>query len=185
MPDKKMHRVFIAIDFPSEVIEEVARIQEILRKLNFTGKVSELENLHLTFKFLGEVDLEKLEEVKNKLKNIKFDSFDARLENIGTFSFRGNPRIVWIKVKGKGIFELQKKIDEMMGELGFKLEERFMGHMTIARIKYVKDKEKFKKYVGEIGLKDIRFKIKNFNLKESELKMMGPIYTDLEIYELD
>ena len=180
-----MHRVFVAIDFPSEVIEEVARIQEVLRNLKFTGKMTELENLHLTLKFIGEIDLEKLEEVKNKLKNIKFDIFDARLENIGTFSFRGNPRIVWIKVKGKGIFELQKKIDEMMSELGFKLEERFMGHMTIARIKYVKDKETFKKYAGEIGLKDIRFKVDKFNLKESELRMMGPIYTDLEIYKLD
>ena len=180
-----MHRVFVAIDFPSEVIEEVARIQEVLRNLKFTGKMTELENLHLTLKFIGEIDLEKLEEVKNKLKNIKFDIFDARLENIGTFSFRGNPRIVWIKVKGKGIFELQKKIDEMMSELGFKLEERFMGHMTIARIKYVKDKETFKKYAGEIGLKDTRFKIDEFKLKESELKMMGPIYTDLEIYKLD
>ena len=185
MEEKNLHRIFVAIDFPDNLIKEVARIQEILRNLKFTGKLTELENLHLTLKFLGEVDEEKLIIVREKLKEIRLNSFESGIDKIGTFSFRENPRIIWIKIAGKGIFELQKKIDTILSEIGFEKEQRFMSHMTIARIKYVKDKIRFKEYVNCIKLKKIKFKVDRFNLKESELREMGPVYSDLEIYELD
>ena len=78
--EKKLTRTFIAIEFPDEVIKEVARIQEVLNNWKFTGKMTELENLHLTLKFLGEIEDNKLEEVKENLKKIKFKSFRAKLE---------------------------------------------------------------------------------------------------------
>ena len=133
--EKKLHRIFIAIDFPEEVVKEVARVQDVLGTRKFTGKMTELENLHLTLKFLGEIDDEKLGKIREKLKEIEFVEFEARLDRIGSFSFRGNPRIVWIRIGGKGIFGLQKRIDEKISEVGFKIEDRFMSHMTIARIK--------------------------------------------------
>lgn len=182
MGEKKLHRVFIAIELPDEVIKEVARVQEVLRGRKFTGKMTELENLHLTLKFLGGINSEKVEEVRRRLREIEFSEFEAKLERAGSFSFRGNPRIVWIKIGGKGIFELQKKVDEKMRECGFKVEERFMSHMTIARIKYVKDKKGFIEYVNGIGLKEIKFKVKEFKLKESELREIGPVYRDVESY---
>ncbi len=182
--EKNLHRTFVAVDFPDSVIKEVARIQGVLENLKFTGKMTELENIHITLKFLGEIDNEKLEEVRKKLREIKFESFEARLDSVGSFNYHGNPRIVWIKVGGKGIFELQKKIDEKMQECGFKIEERFMSHMTIARVKYVKDKKGFEEYVRGIKLKDIRFEIDMFKLKESELKGIGPVYGDLGVYGL-
>lgn len=180
--EKRPHRTFIAIDFPDEVIKETARIQDILGTRKFTGKMTELENLHLTLKFLGEINNTKLEEIKKKLKDIKFSEFEARLEDIGTFSRQGNPKIAWIKIGGKSIFELQKKVDEKMKECGFNLEDRFMSHMTVARIKYVKDNEAFIEYVKNIGLKEVKFNLNEFKLKESELNPLGPVYKDIEIY---
>ncbi len=176
-------RVFVAIDFPSEVIKEIARVQEILGNLKFSGKMTELENLHLTLKFLGEIDNDKLKEVEKRLLDIKLEKFESRLNGIGIFSYHGNPRIVWIKIGGKGIFELQKKIDEILADL-FKPEERFMSHMTIARVKYARDKIGFKNFIEGIKLKDIKFKVDKFMLKESELMELGPIYRDLESYLL-
>ena len=181
---EKLHRVFIAIDFPSEIVKEVARIQEILRNLKFTGKMTELENLHLTLKFLGEINEEKLIIVREKLKEIKLKSFEVGIDKIGTFNIRGNPRIIWIKIAGKGIFELQKKIDLVLNKVDFNLEERFMSHATIARIKYVKDKIRFKEYVNCIKLKKIKFKVDRFKLKESELREMGPVYSLVESYQM-
>jgi len=130
-------RCFIAIDFTDEIIKEVARVQEELGKIKFRGKLTELENLHLTLKFLGEIDENKVKEIRKKLGEIKFKEFEGKTGRIGTFSIRGNPRIVWVKVEGKEIWDLQKEIDRGMGELGFKIEERFMSHLTIARLKYV------------------------------------------------
>ena len=185
MINKDLHRLFVAIDLPDEVTKEVARIQEILEGKKFTGKMTELENLHLTLKFLGEIDDEKLEEIRKGLREIKFSDFEARLEDIGTFNFKGKPRIVWIKIGGKGIFTLQKKVDEKLKEYGFKAEERFMSHMTIARIKYLKDKAEFVEYVKNIGLKTIKFNVREFKLKESELRNLGPVYEDLEVYFME
>ena len=102
-------RSFISIEFPSEIIKEVVRVQELLKNLKFTGKLTEQENLHLTLKFLGNVEDEKLGLVKERLSNIKFPEIKSSLGEIGTFSYRGMPRIVWIKVKGK-VFELQKEV---------------------------------------------------------------------------
>lgn len=180
--ENKMHRVFVAVEFPDEVIKEVARVQQLLGNLKFTGKMTELENLHLTLKFLGEIDERKMKEVGRKLREVRFDSFDAYLESVGSFGRRGDPRIIWIKIGGKGIFELQKKADEVLTECGFKKEERFMSHMTLARIKYTKDKKGFHEYVKNIGLKNVKFKFDRFKLKESELRESGPLYRDFEVY---
>ncbi len=181
--EKKLHRIFVAIDFPDEVIKEVSRVQEILGTRKFTGKITELENLHLTLKFLGEVNDEKLGAIMGKLREIESDEFEARLERAGSFSFRGSPKIVWIKIGGKGIFELQKKVDEKMSEIGFKIEDRFMSHMTIARIKYVKNNKEFMEYVAGIKLKKVKFKVGEFKLKKSELRGFGPVYRDIEVYK--
>lgn len=179
-----MVRVFIAVAFPDEVIKEVARIQEVLTGYKFSGKLTELENLHVTFKFLGEVDEAKLERVREKLKEIKFEKFEAHLDSIGTFNFRGKPKIVWLKIAGTGMFELQKLIDWKMREEGFVMEERFMSHLTIARIKYTYDNKGFGKYVSGIGVKDIKFNVGKFLLLKSELKSPGPVYNVIEEYEL-
>ncbi len=178
---EKLHRSFICIDFPDEVIKEIARIQEVLGNWKFTGKMTELENLHLTLKFLGEIDEKKLKEVKEKLKKIKFNMLEPGLGNVGCFSYRGKPRIIWVKILGKEIYELQKQIDEALSPL-FKKEERFMGHITIARIKYVKDAKRFKEHINAIKLKKIKFSEDKFKLMESELRALGPVYTLVEEY---
>lgn len=172
-------RCFICIDFPDEVVKEVARVQEILQKTNFSGKLTELENLHLTLKFLGEIEENKVELVKERLRKTKFFEMELSLGEVGVFSFNRSPRIVWSKVNGKGIFELQKEIDNSLNDL-FSKEERFMSHLTIARIKYVKDKIGFNNYVKNIKIKKIKFKISDFKLKKSELKSPWPVYRDLE-----
>lgn len=177
-------RVFICIDFPDEVIKEIARIHDSINKIKFTGKLTEMGNLHLTLKFLGEIDENKLEEVKKRLREIKLEKIDAKLGNVGVFSVRGNPRIVWIKIEGKGVHELQRRIDESLKGL-FKEEERFMSHLTIARVKYVKDKKGFREYMENVSVRDIKFKVDKFKIKMSELKPSGPVYTTLEEFSLN
>jgi len=180
--DNDLIRTFICIRFNDEIVKEIARVQEELGKIKFTGKMTELENLHLTLKFLGEIGEEKLEEIRKKLREIKFNAFELKLGIAGTFSVRGNPRIVWIKAEGKEIWELQKKIDDSLKEL-FKKEERFMSHLTIARVKYVKNKKAFVEYAKGLGVKEIKLRVDRFYLMKSELKPPMPIYSVLEEYE--
>lgn len=174
-------RTFIAIDFPDEVIKEIARLQSLISKKKFTGKLTELGNLHLTLKFLGEITEETLKKVKTALKKVKFSELSLSLGEIGFFKHGKNPRIVWIKINGESVWQLQKQIDSVLSTL-FKPEERFMSHLTIARINYVKDKGDFIKHVKNISARSIKFNISSFKLKLSELNPSGSIYTTLQEY---
>jgi len=180
----ELSRCFIALEPPREAINELERIQNLIREKNlFYGKFTEPENLHLTLKFLGEIDEEKVKEVKERLKKIKFKSFEASLGELGFFS-KNFLKILWIKICGKGVFDLQKEIDKSLEGL-FEKEARFMSHLTIARIKKVPDRESLLNYVKNLKTKKIKFLVKDFILKKSELKPQGPIYTDLERFELE
>ena len=59
-------RTFIAIDIPDSIKNEIIKIQNSLPE--FIGKKTEKENLHLTLKFLGEIDEEKIELIKKELR---------------------------------------------------------------------------------------------------------------------
>ena len=155
-------RSFICITFPREIVKEIARIQDIILKTRFKGSLTSPENLHLTLKFLGEIQLEKLEKVKSLLSNVEFKSFEARLQYIGTFSHKKQPRIAWMKISSKLLFDLQKTIDDALSPL-FPKEKRFMSHLTLARIKHVNSPPDFINY------------IKQFNPKKSvKLKRASP-----------
>jgi len=180
---EELKRCFIAIDLSREAINYIKEIQKLLKKQSlFNGKFTESENLHLTLKFLGEIDDKKIEEIKKKLKEIRFEKFEVRLGEVGVFS-KKFIKIIWIKLNGKGVFDLQKEVDEKLKEL-FNPEERFMSHITLARVKTVGDKKALFDYIKNLKTKKIKFKVDNIYLKKSELFPEGPIYIDIEEYEL-
>ena len=166
-------RCFIALDISGQAKDEIERIQKQIPE--FLGKLTERENLHLTFKFLGEISDEKFEEAKKNLKKIKFKSFDAKLGFLGVFS-EDAVRIVWIWLENCD--ELQKEIDEKLKDV-FPKEKRFMSHLTIARVKNVEHKERFLKQLRNIRVNPITFKVRGFSLKQSTLTKDGPVYEDL------
>ena len=171
-------RTFISIDIPEEVGDKIKNIQDALPE--FYGKKTEHENLHLTLKFLGEIDEQKIEEVKNKLKEIKLKKFESEIDCIGVFSEKF-VRIVWLHLNNCG--ELQKIVDDKLEDL-FPLEKRFMSHLTIARVKKLKDKNEFLKKLDEIKIPEIKFNVKSFKLKKSTLTEQGPVYETAEEYKL-
>jgi len=172
-------RTFIAIDIPEPVKEQIVEIQNSLPE--FKGKRTEFENLHLTLKFLGEVDENKIEEIEEKLREIKLKQFGAEIDSMDVFSEKFI-KIVWLHIKGCD--EFQREVDEKLSGL-FEKEKRFMSHLTIARIKSVRDKRKFLEEIRKIKLPEMKFIVENFKLKKSILTEEKPIYENLEIYNLD
>ena len=100
-------RAFISVDIPKKIREEIRKIQEILP--GFNGKFTETENLHLTLKFLGDIDEEILLEIERRLREINFKSFETRISEIGVFSPE-YVKIIWVKLDN--CENLQKAVDE-------------------------------------------------------------------------
>lgn len=177
--EKEKLRCFVSIDFPKEIKKEIVKVQGQLPE--FAGKKTEYENLHLTLKFLGEIDMDKLDAAQKKLREVKLKSFECEIDSIGVFSEK-YIKIIWLGLKNcEG---LQKKIDENLINL-FRQEARFMGHLTIARVKNVKTKKEFLDKLKLIKIPKIKFKVNEFCLNKSILKEKGPIYFVIEKYKLD
>jgi len=171
-------RTFISIDMSEEVRKEIKEIQESLPE--FIGKHIEPKNLHLTLKFLGDIDESMAEKVRDKLKEIKLKKFETEINSIGVFSEKF-VKVIWLHLTNCD--ELQKKIDSVLESL-FEKERRFMSHLTIARVKSVEDKGKFLENLKKTKIPEIKFAVNDFRLKKSALTEKGPTYETLEKYNL-
>lgn len=174
-------RLFIAIDIPEEIKKEIVKLQEKLPE--FKGKLTEEENLHLTLKFLGEVNENKLEEIESVLDKIKFKKFRVYLNELGFFPNENYIRIIWVDLKPTGeIIELQQKIDGELLNL-FSKDQRFQTHLTLGRVKFFKNKKEFLEKIKDINLDKLEFEINSFKLIKSELSKDGPKYIILKEFK--
>ncbi len=171
-------RLFIAIDF-NELWDYFTELQ---KQLPNNARLSLVKSFHLTLKFLGEVQPDKVDEIVRILKMIKLGPFSVHLDSIGIFPTENYIRVVWIGLKPEDkILELQKQIDESLKKL-FKKEKDFQPHITLCRVKYPKDKKLFVEKVKNIKVENKKLEINDFRLVKSTLSPKGPIYEDFEIF---
>ena len=171
-------RCFIGIDLPNVAIKEIQKIQKKLEP-NFTGRLTSSENLHLTLKFLGEIEEDAINDVKKRLPSITHPPFELTLKDVGVFSQKFI-KIIWVKVSD---VPLQPLVDNCLKDI-FKLENRFMGHITIARVRSLADKKSFLQLINATTVNEVSFMVKDFYLKESILTPDGPIYKNIDRYKL-
>ena len=170
-------RTFIAIELPEELSAKLKSIQEQL--VTDSAKLTLTRAFHLTLKFLGEIDDSRADDLKNMLAKIKFKPFEARLTKLGFFPDENYIRVIHIGLEPeKQIKALQKNIESSLPK--FKKDNRFHPHITLARVKFVKDKEQFKTTISKIKLPEFpEFKVENFKLIKSTLTPEGPVYEEL------
>ena len=172
-------RVFIAVEISDEKI--LNKIQSFQEDLEINAKPTKTNQIHFTLQFLGEIDEEKCEKVKELLKEITFSGFDLSLKGVGGFPNLKNPRVIWIGTDKKGAEKLVKVTEEIgmkLASLGFEKNKKFKPHLTVFRVKNKIDdiSSQMKKYEAiEFGTQLIT-KIK---LKRSILSLRGPEYSDL------
>lgn len=193
-------RLFVAVDLGNEDYFE--NIQKQINSEN--SKLNLTKTYHLTLKFLGEVEEDNISKtmeigkifgvskkesktlflsIKEALNNVSFESFRVKTTKIGVFPNTNFVRVLWIGLEPEDrIIELQKKVDESLKEF-FRQEKEFKPHITLARVKFVRDKEKFIENLKKIKIEEKEFEIKNIKLIKSELTPNGSVYEDLFVIQ--
>ena len=115
---------------------------------------------------------------------INSKKFKLNLDNFGVFPNLNYARVLWIGVNDeKFVLELQKRIDEILLDL-FPKEQSFNAHITIGRVKMIKNKEKFENTLDKIKIEKMSFEVNEFELMESVLRKEGPVYSVFDVYWL-
>ncbi|PJF22557.1 MAG: RNA 2',3'-cyclic phosphodiesterase [Phototrophicales bacterium] len=178
-------RLFTAVPIPQP-------IQDLLHKLYTnipTARWVDMANLHLTLKFIGEVDDTQASGINTMLRTVQSPAFDLQLKGIGVFpqSKRKPPRVLWVGIsKSPELFTLQKKVEAALATLGILPEDRpFSPHLTLARFKTQKplmEVERLLTRHADFQLPP--FRVTHFQLIQSQLTPQGARYTLLAQYPL-
>ncbi len=177
-------RLFIAIEIPDNVIEKIQNTQNEFKALDSKNvKWVKPKAMHITLKFLGEVDPERVDFIISALEDLSFKKKHLYVEKLGVFPSFKKPRVFWAGVQdnnyGDFLSLLARDIDQAMGDIGFEKENRkFKSHLTIGRVKRKPEKkliDYFFQKKDEIVFGDFVFD--SIILYQSILKPRGAEYT--------
>lgn len=171
-------RIFIAIEVSEEAAKELKRVQE---KLEQKG-VRFPDKYHLTLKFLGDLEEDRIESSIKNLEKIEFKQFELSLADLDVIQ-PDFIRVVHANVKPLAeLLKLGELVDNATA--GVSRDHMFKPHITVARVKFVEDKKEFIEKVKSIKLNPIAFKVKKFELLKSTLTKEGPIHEIIKSFPL-
>ena len=167
-------RLFIAFEVSEEAKQHFLDLQKQMP--NSAAVMTFPKDFHQTLKFLGEVPDDKFEFVKDLFSKIKFAPFEANIEGIGVFPNESRINVVWVGIGPKNkIVELQQNVEKLFSD-AFGKEERFLPHVTICRVKAVRDKTLLDDAIKKLKPEQIKFAVSSIKLIKSTLLKEGPVY---------
>ena len=173
-----MTRAFIALELSEDIKERLASSQQALRGCKARLTFVDPKIIHITVKFLGEVDDTKLRAVRESVASIPFSPYPITTGTV-TVNNKNRPHTVWCTIEDTGESErLFQLIEDALAPLGFARESRrFTAHATIARVKSF-DPSLFSA-LGTLSKSRGSCTISGMKLKKSTLLPQGPVYEDL------
>jgi 2'-5' RNA ligase len=184
-----MIRAFLAIDLPGDVRARLERDARTLRDRLHGWRWADVHGIHLTLRFLGEVEPEALARARPRWMDAigRLASFEFRVAGLGTFPAGGRPRVLWAGVDGirpsGALASLVGAIDDVARELGPGVDDRpFRPHLTLARARRDRKAERPR---GRLALDAGRVDVREATLFRSTLSRDGASYTVLARFPLD
>jgi 2'-5' RNA ligase len=175
------HRLFIAIRPPEEVRDRLVDAMEGIEGARWVDE----ENLHLTLRFVGEVERPAANDLAAALGRIQWPRFPLRVEGVGHFTRKGQATSLWARVPSSDPLEgLRQKVEAACEAAGLGREtRRFTPHVTLARLN---------RSTGAIGgwlssFGDLRagpWDVMDFVLYESHLGHTGAFYEPVTAFGL-
>lgn len=184
---EKNIRAFLAIEPPENILQEITRLQEKLKR-EINGRLSwtRPQSQHLTLKFFGDISREDVNSICAAVQKrvVAEQKLNLKIEKLGVFPDARKPRVLWCGVAGdvERLINLQKKLDGDFAALGFPAEDRsFKAHLTLARIKDPRDITGLSEALKKHDLfKAGEFVADKLFLFQSNLSPQGAVYTKLK-----
>lgn len=183
-----MKRIFIAVDISDAVRSKAASYVDGIRRAFPKLRVGweRPEKLHLTLKFLADVNERELMEVQQVLSKLADAScaFQLTIRGTGVFPPRGDPRILWLGAEDGGkLAEIALRIDNELSRLGFEKEKRiFSPHLTIGRLREPGLSHELAAAHENNQFGPVGFEVREIVIYESELLPKGSVYTPIGKY---
>jgi 2'-5' RNA ligase len=179
-------RAFIAINIGPRVIGEISEAMVQLRQALPEVRWVAVDKIHLTIKFLGDIELSQVDPVANALEQVVklFPGFTINAKGLGVFPALRRPRVLWVGLESIQLVKLAAKVEAALEPLGFAREARdFQPHLTIGRWrqfdsatkKLAEELERWKRH--PFGLSQV----KAITLFQSELKPDGALHQPLRV----
>jgi len=183
-------RAFIAIELPKEIKNHLLSIQEKLKTAEADIKWVEPQNIHLTLKFLGEIDEKKLKSIAQIIEGVCAQNkpFCLRISKPGAFPRMTSPRVIWVGTdEGQNqTAEIAGILEEEIAKIGIPREDkRFSSHITIGRTRSAKNLSKLAKILLQLQAnpeagENLEFRVTKITLFKSTLTPQGPVYEALK-----
>jgi 2'-5' RNA ligase len=177
-----MMRLFVAIALPDFVADGLVMLQGGIPGARWSTR----EQLHLTLRFIGEVDGRDAAAIDDALAAIRSPRFALELKGVGEFGGR-NPRALWAGVRDEGpVVHLQRKIESAVQRVGIAAEERkFSPHITLARLRGA-PRDRVITFLSAHALyASGPFEVNAFILYSSRLTPHGSLYRPERSYSLE
>lgn len=180
-----MIRAFIAVGIDLKTVERISEATDQLKPSIAGIRWAPLTNLHLTVKFLGDVEETTIDPIARALRQhiAPFPRFTINAKGLGVFPDVKRPQVLWVGLEGIHLAELASTVETALKPLGFEPEKRgFKPHLTIGRwrqrdkstAKFIAELERWAGY--EFGKSEVR----NIILFQSMLRPEGAIHRPLE-----
>ena len=182
--------MFIAFALPDHIKSGLGRAQEGLKSFGLKAKWVRLQSIHLTLKFLGNIEADQVDPVAAKMAEAArgIGPFILGAKGVGVFPNIRRPRVVWAGLAGDlGQLEgLQRNLDAALSAIGFAGEKRsFKGHLTLGRFKGRMDSQQVAQALEQYsGFKTQTFTAQQLVLFKSQLEPKGAVYSKLKIVPL-
>jgi 2'-5' RNA ligase len=169
-----MYRLFVAIDLPEEVKKTVEEISGELPGAHWVPA----DQLHLTLRFIGEVDEGLFQQIREALAGVSGNPFSLTLKGIGHFPPGKHARVLWVGMgESEELLKLQTKVELVLIDAGIAPEaRRFSPHITIARMKETPAARVLAFEEKHGGFETPAFPVKVFYLYSSTLSREGAVH---------
>lgn len=182
-------RLFVGVDIGDEMRREAQRVISALgvklEQVKEPPKVTWVKPaaLHVTIKFLGEVDATEVERLKALIAPpIHVAPFEVSWRGVGAFPSNRNPRALWLGVihGAAQLADVEAEISRRLAGAAAQLDDRaLLPHLTLGRVKMAGKGIDWPKILKACELRNVTSRIDRVTLYRSRLSQHGPNYTEL------